>query len=187
MELFDEKEKVKNKLQQIQAEKNYYLGEFKENVILAVKKEELDGIPSEEIMSLMRREDAVLLKIRRDVPLKKVKMYIEEAEKIGLKYRLIDGLSLYGDIGLVIVSKETFDNAKKDVVLESKSQIYEDFGLSPLYAKCVGKKICKKHYEMLKERIPLYADKFEVLEFFDKLIGNKCLICEEEQKEGNNE
>lgn len=40
---------------------------------------------------------------------------------------------------------------------------------------------------MLKERIPLYADKFEVLEFFDKLIGNKCLICEEEQKEGNNE
>ena len=38
MELFDEKEKARIKFQQVQVEKNYFLGEFKENVILAVRK-----------------------------------------------------------------------------------------------------------------------------------------------------
>ncbi len=32
MELFDEKEKARIKFQQVQVEKNYFLGEFKENL-----------------------------------------------------------------------------------------------------------------------------------------------------------
>ena len=71
MELFDEKEKARIKFQQVQVEKNYFLGEFKENVILAVKKQELDGKMLREVAAAMKREDAVLLKISRNIPLKK--------------------------------------------------------------------------------------------------------------------
>ena len=68
MELFDEREKTKIKFQQVQVEKNYFLGEFKENIILAVRKQELDGKLLREVVSAMKREDAVLLKISRSIP-----------------------------------------------------------------------------------------------------------------------
>lgn len=133
MELFDEKEKARIKFQQVQVEKNYFLGEFKENVILAVRKQELDGKVLREVIEVMKREDAVLLKISRNIPLKKVKVYIDEAEKIGIKYRLVDGLSFVGDVGLVVVSKLSFDNAKKDVILEKEASLMKTLGFLPVF------------------------------------------------------
>ncbi len=182
MELFDEKEKARIKFQQVQVEKNYFLGEFKENVILAVKKQELDGKLLTEVVEAMKREDAVLLKISRNIPLKKVKIYIDEAEKIGIRYRLIDGLSFAGDVGLVVVSKLSFDNADKDVILEKRSQPYEDLGLPAYFSAHEGEKICKRHYTMLMDKIPLYAERFDKLDIFDRLMGKRCPICEEERK-----
>ncbi len=183
MELFDEVEKTKIKFQQVQVEKNYFLGEFKENVILAVRKQELDGKLLREVVTAMKREDAVLLKISRTISLKKVKVYIDEAEKIGIKYRLVDGLSFAGDVGLVVVSKLTFDNENIDVILEKRSQPYEDLGLSASFSKHEGEKICRRHYTMVSDKIPLYAKRFDKLDIFDRLLGKKCPICEEE-KEG---
>ena len=180
MELFDEKEKARIKFQQVQVEKNYFLGEFKENVILAVKKQELDGKMLREVAAAMKREDAVLLKISRNIPLKKVKVYIDEAEKIGIKYRLVDGLSFVGEVGLVVVSKLSFDNADKDVILEKRSQP------PACFSKYEGQRICRKHFTMLLDKIPLYAERFDKLDILDRMIGKKCPICEEERK-GNKE
>lgn len=182
MELFDEKEKARIKFQQVQVEKNYFLGEFKENVILAVRKQELDGKVLREVIEVMKREDAVLLKINRNIPLKKVKVYIDEAEKIGIKYRLVDGLSFVGDVGLIVVSKLSFDNAKKDVILEKRSQPYEDLGLPACFSEYEGQRICTRHFTMLMDKIPLYAERFDKLDILDKLMGKKCPICEEERK-----
>lgn len=186
MELFDEKEKARIKFQQVQIEKNYFLGEFKENVILAVKKQELDGKILREVVEVMKREDAILLKISRNVPLKKVKVYIDEAEKIGIKYRLVDGLSFVGDVGLVVVSKLSFDNENKDVILEKRSQPYKDLGLPACFSEHEGKRLCKRHFTMLTDKIPLYAERFDKLDIIDKIMGKKCPICEEERK-GNKE
>lgn len=185
MELFDEKEKTKIRFQQVQVEKNYFLGEFKENVILAVRKQELDGKILREVVDAMKREDAILLKISRNVSLKKVKVYIDEAEKIGIKYRLVDGLSFAGDVGLVVISKLSFDNANKDVILEKRSQPYEDLGLPACFSKYEGQRICRKHFTMLMDKIPLYAERFDKLDILDRLMGKKCPICEEERKVDN--
>lgn len=182
MELFDEKERARVKFQQVQVEKNYFLGEFKENVILAVRKQQLDGKILREVADAMKREDAVLLKISRNISLKKVKVYIDEAEKIGIKYRLVDGLSFIGDVGLVVVSKESFDNADKDVILEKRSQPYEDLGLPASFSEHEGEKICRRHYTMVMDKIPLFAKRFDKLDVFDRLFGKKCPICEEEKK-----
>lgn len=186
MELFDEREKTAIKFQQVQVEKNYFLGEFKENVILAVRKGELDGKLLREVASAMRREDAVLLKISREISLKKVKIYIDEAEKIGIKYRLVNGLSFAGDVGLVVVSKLTFDNENRDVILEKRSQPYEDLGLSEIFSKHEGEKLCGRHYRMVLDKIPTYAERFDKLDIFDRLLGKRCPICEAEKK-GNKE
>ena len=182
MELFDEREKTKIKFQQVQVEKNYFLGEFKENIILAVRKQELDGKLLREVVSAMKREDAVLLKISRSIPLKKIKIYIDEAEKIGIKYRLGDGLSFAGNVGLVVVSNLTFDNEHKDVTLEKRSQPYEDLGLSEIFSKHEGEKLCSRHYRMVLDKIPAYAERFDKLDIFDRLLGKKCPICEAEKK-----
>ncbi|WP_300356794.1 DUF1694 domain-containing protein [Fusobacterium sp.] len=182
MELFDEKEKTKIKFQQVQVEKNYFLGEFKENVILAVRKQELDGKILREVVEAMKREDAILLKISRNISLKKVKVYIDEAEKIGIKYRLVDGLSFVGDVGLVVVSKLSFNNENKEVILEKRSQPYEDLGLPAYFSQYEGQKICRRHFTMIMDRIPLYTERFDKLDIFDRLMGKKCPICEEERK-----
>ena len=62
-----------------------------------------------EIIDLMGRKEAYLLKISRDVEIKKIKPYIAHAEKIGLKYQLVDGLGYRGDIGLVVVSESALE------------------------------------------------------------------------------
>ena len=53
--------------------------------------------------------------MRRDIPLKSLQPYIMAAEKIGLQYTLVDALDTQGDIGLVVVSKEAFDDEKTDI------------------------------------------------------------------------
>jgi len=185
MEIFDEKEKVRVKLQKLQIEKNYYLGEFKENIIIAAKKKSLNGKSNQKFLDLMNRKDATLLKINRQVNLKNVREYIKYAEKIGLSYRLVDGISFSGDIGMVLVSKEAFENEKEDIILESEEERYLEKGLNPIYEKYEGKKICKKHFYLLKNKFSEKVEKFSEIKFLDKLFGVKCPICKEEGEKDN--
>ncbi|MFK4786075.1 DUF1694 domain-containing protein [Fusobacterium sp. MFO224] len=185
MDIFDEKEKVRGKLQKLQVEKNYYLGEFKENVIIAIKKCDLSGKANREIFKFMERRDAILLKINRQISFKDIKEYIQYAEKIGLSYRLVDGISFSSEIGMVLVSKETLDNNTKNVILESKEEEYIEKGLSPLYAKYEGKKICKKHFSLLQEKFFENIENFSKIKIIDRLFGVKCPICKEEGEKNN--
>lgn len=181
MELMNEKERTRIKFQQTQVEKNYFLGEFKENIILAVVKEQLDGKILEEVIDAMNKSDAILLKIRRDVPLKNVKGYINEAEKIKLNYRLVDAISFMGDVGLVVVSKDSLP-AEREIMAKKREQAYKDVGLPECFSKAEGKEICDKHFKMIEEKLPKYIKRFKRLSFFEKLLGKKCPVCEDERK-----
>lgn len=181
MELTNQKEKAKIKFQQTQAEKNYFLGEFKENIILAVSKEQLDGKILKEVIDAMKRPETVLLKIRRDIPLKNIKIYISQAEKLKINYRLVDSLSFVGDIGLVVVSKEPLPD-DRNIMAKDRSQVYKEVGLPSYFSKAEGKEICDKHLNMIEKKLPNYIDCFKKLSFVDKILGKKCPICEEERK-----
>lgn len=174
----DEKHKRNIKFAKTQREKDYYLGEFKENVIVALHKDQLeeDDVYSE-ILEAMRRSEAVLLKMRRDVPLKKLKPYIDEAEKIGLKYQLVDGLSYVGDVALIVVSKEAKENSQENVVVRDMDQDFIDAGLGEVFSKARGKKLCRKCYKEVEEKLPEYKNSFKKMGILDKLIGNKCPVC----------
>ncbi|MBC2856277.1 MAG: DUF1694 domain-containing protein [Cetobacterium sp.] len=184
-ELINQQEKARMKFFKTQMEKNYYLGEFKENVIIALNKDEIEnGKPYIEVLEAMKEHDAVLLKMRRDIPLKYFKPYIQEAEKIGLRYTLMDGITLLGDIGLVVVAKEALDNSDYDVTLENAGQKFVQSGLSEGYAYAMGKKISRKHYKELKEKMPSHIGNFKKFGIWDVLLGKECPIDKFEREKG---
>ncbi|NME36276.1 MULTISPECIES: DUF1694 domain-containing protein [Fusobacterium] len=185
MEIFDIKEKTKIDFQKTQNEKNYYLGEFKENVISALRKEDIDENIQYRFLDLMKKENAKLLKISRELEMKKIKKYIEYAEKINLNYRLVDGIAYTGDIGMVIVSDYPIDNENKDVIFKNEKEIYKEKNLSPFYWEAEGKKICNFHYKQLKDKFKEKEDKFKKMGILDKILGYKCPICEKEKIKGD--
>ncbi|MGL5982476.1 MAG: DUF1694 domain-containing protein, partial [Cetobacterium sp.] len=68
-DIINEREKAKLNFLKSQAEKLFYLGEFKENVLAALEKEEIErNFIHNEIKDIMKSEKAILLKINRDIP-----------------------------------------------------------------------------------------------------------------------
>lgn len=180
----NEREKAKINFIKTQAEKYEYLGEFKERVLIALEKEDIEkGIIHAEILEKMKDFRASLLKIRRDMSLSLIKPYLEEAEKINLRYMLVDDINFRGEIGLVIVSKEPLDNQNENIIVESLTKVFINSGLTEGFAYAIGKKICPRHYEQLKEKLPKYLDKFEEMSFFDKIFGKSCPIETYEKQE----
>ncbi|MGL4392901.1 MAG: DUF1694 domain-containing protein [Fusobacteriaceae bacterium] len=179
--ILETQEQTKNKFFKTQSERAFYLDEFKENIIISLNKKDLeDGILHPEIVEGMREPDAKLLKIRRDISIKLLKPYIDEAEKIGLRYTLIDGDVLFGEIALVVVSSEAMDNDNEDLVASTLTERFENAGLSDAYSKNIGKEICVKHYKELEEKLPLLKGSFRKQNTIKSLFGQNCPICEEE-------
>lgn len=183
-DIINEREKAKLHFLKTQTEKLIYLGEFKENILAALEKQEIErNLIHNEIKEAMRDSRAVLLKIKRDIPFDSIKPYIDEAEKIDLRYTLVDDITFRGNIGLVVVSQEPLDNENRNVVLESATKIYTDAGLSEAFIYGEGHKICPKHYKELKAKLPERLDKFQEMNFFDRLFGKVCPIDRFDKKE----
>ncbi|MGL4935551.1 MAG: DUF1694 domain-containing protein [Cetobacterium sp.] len=183
-DIINEREKAKLHFLKTQTEKLIYLGEFKENVLAALDRQEIErNLIHNEIKEVMKDKRAILLKIRRDVHFECIKTYIDEAEKIGLRYTLVDDITFRGNIGLVVVSSEALDNEDKEVVIESATKVYTDAGLSEGFIYGEGHKICSKHYKELKEKLPSHLDKFQEMNFFDRLFGKVCPIDRFDKKE----
>lgn len=165
------------------AERSFYLDEFKENIILALtEKQILSGIIYQEVIEEMKKETTAKMKMRRDISLKAFQPYIMAAEKIGLQYTLVDTLDTQGDIGLVLVSKEAFDDNNRKIVIEDLEEKFEKVGLNKEYIRKLGSKLCKKHYRLLVEKMPTYKNQFEELTLLDRLFGKECPICKKERE-----
>jgi len=185
LDLLDKKEKRMKRLYNVQHEKKYYLGEYKERVIAALKIDQLvedDLYP--EIVEAMKDSRAVILKLRRDVGLEFLKPYIKEAEKLNFRYELIDGLSYLGDIGLVVISDKAIENQREDLVIRDMDQDFLDVGLGYEFSKNQGKRVCNECHIIIKDKLPSYLDKFPRLTLWDKLMGTKCPVCRDRKKWG---
>lgn len=182
-EQLEENRKLSNSFAKIQAEKSFFLGEYKERILGALNKDQIiedDIYP--EILELMASKEAKLLKLSRDVDLKKLKPYIGQAEKMGLKYQLVDGLLYKGEIGLVVVSDSAVENQKESLVIRDMDQDFIDSGLGEIFSKNRGAFLCSKHYEQLNKTLPNYINEFKKIDLLGKLIGRKCPICQAEKE-----
>lgn len=170
-----------------QVEKEYYLQEFKEKIMISLSKGEVEsGYVYPEIIEALHEPDADSLKMRRDIDFKFLKPYIGVADKLGLRYTLIDSDAVLGDVGIVVVSKIELDNEHEDLELNNIGEEFKKKGLKPYYPKSIGKKICRKHYKLIEEKFPVYKGSFKKFGISDVLFGTVCPICEEEKKEKSN-
>ena len=170
--------KFRQQFLKIQSEKGVYLGEYKERVLAGLTKSQIiedDIYP--EIIACLKDKRAYLLKMSRDVELKKLKPYIIEAENHKLKYQLVDGLEYVGEIGLVVVAKEALSENIENIIIRDMDQDFIDAGLGEVFSKNRGRKIDAECYEKVEELLPEHLGDFKKLNFFDRLIGRKCPIC----------
>ena len=182
-EFLDEKEKNKLDFFRTQNEKNFYLGEYKERVVAALQKDQViedDIYP--EILDAMKGADVLMMKMSREIPFENLKPYIMAAEKLGVRYELVDGLAYRGDIGLVVISKLPLEKDEDDLIIRDMDQDFIDVGLGEIFSKNRGKKICKKCYNELSEKLPEYKDSFKKISIVEKLFGYKCPICMQKKK-----
>ncbi len=142
--LIDKESQVKINFLKTQAERAFYLDEFKENVALALTEEQLrSGIVHPEIIERIKQSDVAYIKMKREIELKFLKPYIVEAERINVRYTLVDSLNLLGNIALVIVVKDAFDTNEREILIKDIREKFQEVGLYPEYVKYFGKKICE--------------------------------------------
>ena len=181
--LLDKENQVKIKFLKTQAERAFYLDEFKENIALALTEEQLNsGVVYPEIIERMKASDVAYVKMKREIELKFLKPYIAEAEAMGIRYTLVDSLNLLGNIALVVVVKDAFDTNERDIVIKDIREKFQEVGLYPEYVKYFGKKICEKHYSMVEKKLSGYEKKFKKLTIFNQLFGESCPICKVEKE-----
>lgn len=181
--LIDKESQVKINFLKIQAERAFYLDEFKENVALALTEEQLkSGIVYPEIIERMKKDDVAYIKMKREIELKFLKPYITEAENSKVRYTLIDNLNLLGNVGLVVIVKDAFDTNDREILVKDIVEKFQEVGLYPEYVKYFGKKICDKHYSLVEEKLPGYEKKFKKLTIFNQLFGESCPICRIEKE-----
>lgn len=153
-EIVNQKEKSRMEFLKIQSEKGLYLGEYRERVIAGLTKLQIiedDVYP--EIIESINMKEAYLLKMTREIEIKKLKPYILEAEKRQLKYELVDGLEYSGDVGLVVVSKEALLEIRErdNIIIRDMDQDFIDVGLGEIYSKNRGKRIDAECYENVRK------------------------------------
>lgn len=178
-DLIKEIEKTKDKIANVRAERNMYLGEYRERVIVALTKEELsEKFIYPEVIKALKKKLVDKLIISRDIDLSKIKKYIKLAQSMKVPFKMVDGLSYIGDVGLVVVSDEALKNVPNNPIpLSFKERILEA-GLDEVYYKALGKKIDKDHYNIIEEKLPELAPYYDKITFFDRLTGTKCIISE---------
>ena len=140
--LIDKESQVKINFLKTQAERAFYLDEFKENVALALTEEQLrSGIVYPEIIERIKQSDVAYIKMKREIELKFLKPYIVEAERINVRYTLVDSLNLLGNIALVIVVKDAFDTNEREILIKDIREKFQEVGLYPEYVLIESPKI----------------------------------------------
>lgn len=164
-----------------QNEKNYFLGEYKERVMVGLTKRQLmgDELYQEVIDIIIKRDKTYLLKMNREVTLAKLHPYIDAAERSGLRYELVDGLSYAGEVGLVVVAHEALEIQVENPILPDVNQDYFNSELddSAAYIKNKGKHICHNCYDTLVEELPNHKNDFKKFDIKDRFLGRMCPIC----------
>ena len=173
-------EDVTDRAVNAQAEKNLFLGEYKERVIKALTVEEIKekGIYYV-IEKALEDKDVDKMVISRHADFNDIKKYIEIAKQKRVPYKMIDNLAYVGQIALVVVAKDAIVHEDGDeIVVTSKLEKCHLKHLPDVYFEAMESAVCDFHLDIIKKEMPEYAKNYKELTFMDKLFGSKCPICQ---------
>lgn len=171
-------EKEKDRIVKARYERNEYLGEYKERVILALTVEEVEEkLVYKEVENALQTQEVFKMIISSNISFNKTKKYILLAKKYNIMCKKVDSLSLVGDIGLVLASRDLFsEDNNREVIVKPKLERFLEKGLPSVYFEAQGQKIDKKYYNYIKEEFPDLISDYKELTFFDKMFGMRCPI-----------
>ena len=156
-----------------QNEKNKFLGEFKERVLIALTLEQVEERGTyQEVEEAMQDSEAKKLILDRSVDMSRARDYIKLAEQNDLSFKKIEAGNFVGDIALVVVSDHAVH--KENIYVKSRTERLKEKGIPLELIKARGEKICKECYNLIKEKAPKELDNYQQMSWFDKLIGEKC-------------
>ncbi len=178
-DLMNSIEKSKDRAFEAKIEKNTYLGEYKERVIVALTFSQVKekGVYPE-IEKALEDVNAKKLLISRNLDFEYSKKYIEMSKRKKIPYKLVDSIVNTGNIGLVVVSDDALDNPLDNPVVKTAKEKFKEKGLPDVYFEALEKSICDFHMDIVKKEIPEYQKKYKELRFLDRLFGAKCPICQ---------
>ncbi|MEW9123144.1 MAG: YueI family protein [Thermotaleaceae bacterium] len=158
-------------------EKRRWLGEFRERVIFALTYDQIQRKEAKKVVEeKIKDRDVKRIVLHMDISPEIAGIFMELAKNYDVDYRSIDSPELKGDIALLLASDDAVD--REQVMMEDMPLLPDKF----YHAK--SKKLCKNHMEELKEQAPLFVDDFEEVTFFDKMVGIKCGVCDDNGRDG---
>lgn len=159
------------------AERNQFLGEFKERVIRYLTYNQvIEPGTYPEILEAIRNSDAKKLIIDREVDLAAANDYIKLASENNLLFKRVDSPEFKGDVALVVVSDHAVDVIHRKVL--ARTERLKDKGISDKIIENPGAKLCKKCWSELQEKAPEEVNNYSKISVMDKMTGVKC-ICKE--------
>ncbi|MFO7819540.1 MAG: YueI family protein [Halanaerobacter sp.] len=156
------------------AEKNKFLGEFKERVLIALTFIQVEEEGTyREVLEAIKDKEAVKLIIDRGVEMAKARDYIKLAQKNDLSFKKIEAVR-GSQIALVVVSDHAVH--RDNIYVTSRKKRLQEKGIPLALINARGEKICEDCYNLIKEKAPEELDNYQKMSWFDKLIGTKCPV-----------
>ena len=154
-------------------EKNKFLGEFKERVLIALTYEQVEEAGTyKQVLDAIRDDEAEQLIINRKVDIEKAKDYLKLADDNNLSFKKVAAANYNGDIALVVVSDHAvhYDN----IFVKSRPEKFKEQGIPVALVDATGQKICEDCYNLIKEKAPEELENYRKISWFDRLLGIKC-------------
>ncbi|PAB58287.1 DUF1694 domain-containing protein [Anaeromicrobium sediminis] len=152
-------------------EKKHWLGDYRERIVFALLEEQ---VMKKEALTILKEKvtDKRIdkLVIRNDIPEMIRDKMMDIAKMADITYKEIEKDDTAGPIALTLASKEAVE--VDNVIMDNMPNLPEKFKRSK------NKYLCEEHMEELKKEAPYFVNEFKEVNFFDKLTGEKCGVCE---------
>ncbi|GAB6181648.1 hypothetical protein JCM14036_29670 [Desulfotomaculum defluvii] len=155
------------------AEKNRYLGQFRERVMKMLTKGQVSQPATyPEIAEALRDPRSFKLIINGDIPDVFTVKYQKLTKQLGKSYSLVNDPEFTGETGLIVVSKKAVDVPEIDV--PDREVRLKGLGIPQELINLAGKKLCPRCYAMIIKVAPEEAINYQVISWFDSLMGERC-------------
>lgn len=155
------------------AEKNRYLGQFRERAIRMLSKRQVsEPAIYPEIVEALKDSQAFKLLINGEIPQVFTTKYQKLAKQMGINYSLVHDPELKGETGLIVASKDAVEVPKIEV--PDRELRLSNLGVPKELINLAGEKICQRCYDKIIQVAPEEAINYQVISWPAGLMGERC-------------
>ncbi|MEG6520517.1 YueI family protein [Desulfotomaculum sp. 1211_IL3151] len=155
------------------AEKNRYLGQFRERVIRMLSKRQVsEPAIYPEIVEALKDPRAFKLLINGEIPQVFTAKYQKLAKQIGINYSLVHDAELKGETGLIVAAKDAVEVS--DIEVPDRELRLSNLGVPKELIHLAGKNVCQRCYDKIIKAAPEESINYQVISWLDRLMGERC-------------